>query len=1548
MKATEQVATLREKISERLGTRRALSIISLTAGAAVLAFAAILLPSAMNQQVLPPLQPLTAGTYAPAQVVFKIKAGKNPTEVVSKLLTKKQTVYKNTKTGKLVPSSDTSVKAIPKSFTQQTLTLHQKNIQQVFPKVIIADDVKNKILARKDAKDPNVTYDKLGMGQWYVLTTTEVDADVAQMVQQLKSDKGNVESASANGFSTLDSVKTTAPVAGGETGGGESGATATGCTNPNDPYSCTIGYLDDSTGENSAVPNQWDLSAVNVQSAWAITKGSPATIIAIVDSGIDYSHPEFQNRIWLNSLEDINHNGCADYWPSTDFSTHLDCYGKSVNIGGDVDGKDNDGNGYIDDINGMNFDYATATNSLQNNPTQGPTDTTHHGSIVASVAVANTDTVQPYGMAGICPNCTLMPVVAQNSDGVVNTSTTLAAAIRYATNNGADVINMSWYSQQSDNYLISVALEDSAAAGTALVTATGNDDIQLDGSGLQPQTNENVILVGGVQPDKGRWLYTNFLGQKKGSNYGSQIDIMAPSADILGVAARSYSSTLSYDQRPLLDDVTKCIEPIYYHDTCGAVQNLSGTGSNQYFFYDEGTSFAAPIVSGIVGLIKSVNPALSLYDIKQILETTATTMHDVTDESGVLQNFPGTWNQYSGYGLVNAQAAVKQAFDRRPDFSFTSFAAMAGSQPVVDKGSNKLGLDLWVDNAGWTSAKNVPYRIINTDTNTTVYNGFVYYLNGGSGGSLVDTVTVPSGITMPTHVKIVMDPDNRYSEPFETDNTSPIITVLQFGVPYINHVDPPRINYGSTATFTVTASDANTAASDLTISVVESSKPVGSTYNATNKTFSWTPDATQASGIYAPEFMVVDPGGLTSTKAIPIAFNNQSALAISAITSYTTLTYSGVTWTTSRPADKQIDLGTTTEYGTTYYVSESLTSHRWDFATEPGTTYHYKLTSCTTGSPKTCSSTSDQIITTPALPPPPALSNYAVKLILDQWPYAVQVSWDTDIPSVGTSYLTVPGMGTYTYPDPAGAVTHHSMILPVSPSTTYLTRIMSCNTTIPAQNQLCTQSTILEITTPGMQSPPAPRVFFTGDKATVAWSCDAKQTTGYAVLLPWYSQSESSTLGAPVISGISWMPAAPGLSYEGRVNWSTDINSDTTVEYGLDTNYGYTQHASYQEKGHQVEINNSAVNGKLKHFRVRSCTSDGKCTTSSDQLLNPAITFSGMTPVVTFLVAPNTTYTYNMYGTIWTGYGNGTANYWCQNMKVMNFTTPSANPPPVFDTTPSQTAYVGIPFSVQVHATDPDGTAVTYVATALPSGVTFNSTSATLTWTPTAADLGKTKSATIWATDGGQQSQSLTVNITAAPLPPPTVALTSPLAGQPYAGVLNFSASASVPDGIKQVEFYLQGQTTPFATDTTAPYAAAFDVSHYLTPTNLSGYAVAVSNSGLKTSSASVSFTVFGGTDTTPPVVSIISPKDGNPTAYPSVFKANITDNVGVASSRFYFDCTLPSIHYCPFTYVGAPYTLQLTYTNAFAPGSSHTLQVEAYDYAGNTTLSPVVHFWVN
>lgn len=252
---------------------------------------------------------------------------------------------------------------------------------------------------------------------------------------------------------------------------------------PNDTYLIsqwglknTGQYVDTGTGTVDA-----DIDADN---AWDLSTGSSNVVVAVIDSGVDYLHPDLSQNIWTNSGE-ISGNAIDD-----------------------------DGNGYVDDIIGWDFV----------NDDNAPMDGTGHGSHLTGIIAASGNNA--FGIAGINWNSSIMVVRFINSAGYGTTADAIKA-IEYARENGADVINCSWGGAGYSN-----ALYDAINNTDALfVCAAGNQGVSLDSNPEYPAgfNSANIISVAASNQDDELAYFSNFSPD--------QVDVAAPGTAIYSTGA---------------------------------------------------------------------------------------------------------------------------------------------------------------------------------------------------------------------------------------------------------------------------------------------------------------------------------------------------------------------------------------------------------------------------------------------------------------------------------------------------------------------------------------------------------------------------------------------------------------------------------------------------------------------------------------------------------------------------------------------------------------------------------------------------------------------------------------------------------------------------------------------------------------------------------------------------------------------------------------------------------------------------------------------------
>ncbi len=235
---------------------------------------------------------------------------------------------------------------------------------------------------------------------------------------------------------------------------------------------------------------EWALDTLRVKRAWRETTGNPGVVIALVDSGIEMSHPDLRDRLYTNPGE-IAGNGIDD-----------------------------DGNGLVDDIHG--WDIVDDDND-PGDPTVG------HGTEVAGVALASLNGI---GVVGIAPTATLLPIRAcTNSCGLFD----VAWGIVYAVDSGADIINLSLggFAQPGP---LSDALDYAQSKGVLVVAAAGNTATDVDGQQFVPASlpNPNMVTVAATDRTDRLW---------DGSNTGkTTIDVGAPGVEIATTTLSSLGS----------------------------------------------------------------------------------------------------------------------------------------------------------------------------------------------------------------------------------------------------------------------------------------------------------------------------------------------------------------------------------------------------------------------------------------------------------------------------------------------------------------------------------------------------------------------------------------------------------------------------------------------------------------------------------------------------------------------------------------------------------------------------------------------------------------------------------------------------------------------------------------------------------------------------------------------------------------------------------------------------------------------------------------------
>jgi subtilisin family serine protease len=277
---------------------------------------------------------------------------------------------------------------------------------------------------------------------------------------------------------------------------------------------------------------QWAFDAASVLDlprAWQLSRGRGVTV-AIVDTGARLEHPDLAPNIWTN-FDEVPGNGVDD-----------------------------DHNGYVDDVHGVDLTTRATAQDLADGNGHG----THVAGIVAAAANGK-------GVVGVAPQAKLMIVKVLDASGV-GRSGAIAEGIRYAAANGARVINLSLGGDGADQALDD-AIRDAGAAGALVVASAGNNGRDIDQKPSYPASiaAPNLITVASTDPQGGRDL-------SEFSNYGAlDVQVAAPGGQILSATKDGGWAVMS------------------------------------------GTSMAAPMVTGVAALAASVNPKLGAPDLRALL-----------------------------------------------------------------------------------------------------------------------------------------------------------------------------------------------------------------------------------------------------------------------------------------------------------------------------------------------------------------------------------------------------------------------------------------------------------------------------------------------------------------------------------------------------------------------------------------------------------------------------------------------------------------------------------------------------------------------------------------------------------------------------------------------------------------------------------------------------------------------------------------------------------------------------------------------------------------
>ncbi len=276
------------------------------------------------------------------------------------------------------------------------------------------------------------------------------------------------------------------------------------------------------TGQSGGQPG----ADVSAPAAWRTTTGDSSAVVAVIDSGVDFTHPDLRDNRWSNRRERS-------------------------------DGRDDDRNGFADDLHG--WDWVADTGEI--------TDAQGHGTAVAGVIAARGN--NGAGTSGVMWRASVMSLRVLDAAGAGDVADAVEA-IDYAVAHGAQVINCSW-GTDGESQILRDAIARAGARGVVVVASAGNAGRDVDASPYYPASFNLPNLISVAATDK-------FDNLAPWSNWGaSSVAVTAPGTDIL---------------------TTKM-----------------GGG----YWMVSGTSVSAPLVTGIAGLVKTVRPWLDAAQTRQAI-----------------------------------------------------------------------------------------------------------------------------------------------------------------------------------------------------------------------------------------------------------------------------------------------------------------------------------------------------------------------------------------------------------------------------------------------------------------------------------------------------------------------------------------------------------------------------------------------------------------------------------------------------------------------------------------------------------------------------------------------------------------------------------------------------------------------------------------------------------------------------------------------------------------------------------------------------------------
>ena len=410
---------------------------------------------------------------------------------------------------------------------------------------------------------------------------------------------------------------------------------------------------------NDPGANQWWVQNTKLPQAWDTPQGNTETTLAVIDTGFGLKHEEFANR-WATNVgeqgiataESASKLNCTDRSLALDAScnlvdddfdtivdnesgattlenpSRLNCTAQSKPLTKDCNLIDDDSNGYVDDVTG--WDFSNYDNSVQAGEINPNGTGTTHGTLTAGIAAATGNNGK--GIAGVDWTTKILPIQAIDDDEYGDTRT-VGRSIYYAVSRNVDVISLSLGGAGSDPY-VRQAVQAAIKQGITVVASAGNDGCDCL---VYPANYPEVIAVGALNESNQRASF---------SSYGANLDFMAPGTNLTS-------------------------------PTWTASNGTSGYASNI-----NGTSFSAPLVSGLLTRLLSQSPTMTPQQQYAAVSENLNRLSITTSRSNTL-----------GFGTVDASAATNRVttpYFRDIQYAFTPVSMgdyLSSSSPTDEFGT---------------------------------------------------------------------------------------------------------------------------------------------------------------------------------------------------------------------------------------------------------------------------------------------------------------------------------------------------------------------------------------------------------------------------------------------------------------------------------------------------------------------------------------------------------------------------------------------------------------------------------------------------------------------------------------------------------------------------------------------------------------------------------------------------------------------------------------------------------------------------------------------